>query len=102
MLLELGLIPLHVYGIRDLVKNWERLRGQKTNDLPSASYRDAENVRLPWLSNIKTFLEENGMSSLFTNPNLVKPLFINRKLFQILSDAFHQKSFEDIALYFFI
>ena len=36
------------------------------------------------------------MFSLFTNPNLGKPPFINRKLFQILSDIFHQKSFEDI------
>ena len=65
VLIELGLIPLHLYAIlRASVKNWERLRGQKANDLLLASYRDAENVRLPWLLNIKTILEENGMSSL--------------------------------------
>ena len=98
VLLELGLIPLHLHAVRASVKSWERLRDQKGNDHLLASYADAdaENVRLPSLLNIKTLLEENGMFSLFTNPNLGKPSFINRKLFQIFTDAFHEKSFEDI------
>lgn len=96
VLLELGLIPLHLYAIRAAVKNWERLKGQRANELLMESYRDAENERLPWFLHIKELLEENGMFSFIINPNTGTQPFINKKLFQRLSDAFHQKSFEDI------
>ena len=96
VLLELGLIPLHIYAVRAAVKNGERLKCQRANELLMDSYRDAENERLPWFLRIKELLEENGMFSFIINPNTGTQPFINKKLFQRLSDTFHQQSFEDI------
>ena len=46
--------------------------------------------------NHKGIPEKNGMLSLFINSYENKPFFIHKKLFQILSDTFHENAFETI------
>ena len=96
MLLELGRIPLDIYAIKFSIKNWERVKAKHANELLIASYNDAAKENLPWLSNIKTVLENKGMLNLYINSYENKPAFINKKIFQRLSDEFHQHSFENI------
>ena len=61
-----------------------------------ASYREAMEENLTWISTIKDSLEVNGMSGLFLNNYENKPPFIHKKIFQTLSDQFHQTAFEII------
>ena len=96
VLLELGRIPISLYAVKFAIKNWERIKREEANKLVLYSYRDALNENLPWISSIKEYLEVNGMLNYFINPNENKPSLINKKLFQTLTDVFHQKAFENI------
>ena len=96
VLLELGRIPMQLYAIKFSVKNWERIRKKKANNLLLDSYQDAMNENCLWILNIKRTLENNGMLNLFLNEVENKPLFIHKKIFQRLSDQFHQTAFESI------
>ena len=77
------------------VKNWERIKKNNANALLLASYRDAMAENLAWLTGIKSTLECNGMLSFYTN-SYEGNLFIYKRVFQVLSDEFHQNSFETI------
>ena len=96
VLLELGRILLGIYAVKLAVKNWERIKKNKANCLVLASYSDAVGENLIWVANIRNTLEKNGMLSFFINSCDDKPLFINRRIFQTLSDVFHQNAFESI------
>ena len=96
VLLELGRLPLQLNAIKNSVKNWERIRKKNANKLVLASFKDAVDENCLWLSNIKQTLEHNGMLNLFLNQYENKPLFIHKKLFQTLSDQFHQSAFASI------
>ena len=52
--------------------------------------------KLPWVINIKNLLEENGMLTFFINSYDDKPGFVNNRIFQTISDAFHQNALECI------
>ena len=54
----------------------------------------AEN--LLWTEKIRSTLEQNGMLSFFINSYENKPMFIYKRIFQRLSDEFHQRAFETI------
>ena len=100
VLLELGRLPLLLFAQKAAIKNWERIRKNKCNPLLSLSYKRAvkdvaENSCL-WLSNIKRTLEHNGMLSHYLNQYVNEPLFIYKKIFQTLSDQFHQNTFQSI------
>ena len=96
VLLELGRVPLHLYATQLTIKNWERIKRGQANSILLVSYKDAIDEGLPWTNNIKSILETNGMLSFYLNDYSEKPPFIYKKLFQRLSDAFHQNSFESI------
>ena len=87
VLLELGRIPLDIYANKFAIKNWERVKGEHSNDLLLSSYNDAVNENLPWISNIKTLLEGKGMLNFFINSYENKPTFIqggsSQKIFDI-------------------
>ena len=53
---------------------------------------------LVWVANIRNILEKNGMAmlSFFINSYDDKPLIINKRIFQTLSDVFLQNAFEAI------
>ena len=96
VLLELGRIPLEIYAVKLAVKNWERIKKNKANCLVPASYSNAVGENLIWVANIRNTLENNGMLSFFINSYDDKSLFINKNIFQTLSDVFHQNAFETI------
>ena len=96
VLLELGRVSLCTYAVKLAIKNWERIKQGKANVLLMASYREAMEENLTWISTIKDSLEVNGMSGLFLNNYENKPPFIHKKIFQTLSDQFHQTAFETI------
>ena len=75
--------------------NWERIKKNIGNKILLASYRDAITENLPWVVGIKNNLEKNGMLNMYTNSE-EQNLHINNKIFQVLSDQFHQNSFEYI------
>ena len=95
VLLELGRLPLSTYAIKIAVKNWERIKKNIGNRILLASYRDAIIENLPWMEGIKNNLQKNGMLNMYTNSE-EQNLNINNKIFQVLSDQFHQNSFEAI------
>ena len=96
VLLELGRTSLDLEGIKLGVKNWERIRKRNANKLVLASYTDAKEENLPWITGIKDKLEKNGMLSLFINEYPEAPNFIHRKLLKTLIDEFHQNAFAGI------
>ena len=97
VLLELGRIPLDIYAKKFAIKNWERIRLNQANCLLLRSYNDALREDLPRISNIKTLLEGKGMLNDFLyRPYVTQKPFIYNKLFQRLSDEFHQNAFETI------
>ena len=100
VLLELGRLPLLLFAQKAAIKNWERIRKNKCNTLLYLSYKCAvkdfaENSCM-WLSNIKMNLEHNGMLIHYLNQYENKPLFIYKKIFQTLSDQFHQNALQSI------
>ena len=96
VLLELGRIPLEIHAIKLAVKNWERIKKSQANGLVLASYRDATGENLLWIESIRNTLETNGMLNFYINAYDNKPYFINKRIFQTLSDVFHQNAFETI------
>ena len=96
VLLELGRVPLILSAIKLAIKNWERIRKKQANKMLLASYNDAIDKTLPWISRIKDTLEKHGFLALFLNEYESHPCFIYRKLYQRLSDGFHQNTFESI------
>ena len=96
VLLELGRIPLAAQAKKFAIKNWERIKLKNSNSLLQSSYNDAILENLQWISSIKELLEKKGMLSLFINSYESNPPFIHKKIYQILSDEFHQNAFENI------
>jgi hypothetical protein len=97
VLLELGRVPIQLYAIKATVKNWERIKSNKVNTLVYKSYQQAMENNLPWVSCMKDTLEQNGMACFYTNNYENKLPFIHKKLFQRLSDKFHQEAFSTIT-----
>ena len=100
ILLELGMVPISFSAIKASIKNWNRIRNKKSNNLLYMSYENAQKENLTWTSNIKTLLESNGLLQSFLTINNVtknnKEAPIEKLIFQRLSDQFHQNAFESI------
>ena len=96
VLLELGRVPMELHAVSLATKNWERIKQGKANVLLISSYNDAMNQNLQWIALIREYLGRNGLFSLFRNSYKNKPFYIHKKLFQTLSDKFHQTSFDVI------
>ena len=80
-----------------MLSKWpERIKKNNANTLLLASYRYAMEENLLWLVSVRSTLEKKGMLSFFINSYDDKPSFINKRVFQTLSDEFHQNSFESI------
>ena len=97
VLLELGRIPLEIYTKKAAIKNWERIKLGRINPYLRASHDNAVKDNLPWISNIQECLEKNGMMCFYINSYGNKPPFIHKRLFEKLSDAFHQDALCDIS-----
>ena len=64
--LELGRVPMCTYAAKSAIKNWERIKKGHGNVLLLASYRDAMEKNLPWISGINSILEVNAIICRFT------------------------------------
>ena len=93
VLLEVGVVPITIYARKLAIKNWERIRKNKANFMVIESYKESLKEKLPWIIYIKNLLEENGMLNFFINPYQDKPCFVNKRIFQTLSDVYHQNAF---------
>ena len=60
------------------------------------SYSDAMNENLQWISIIREYLENMACLAFLLTRMKTNPFFIHKKLFQTLSDTFHQNAFETI------
>ena len=63
-LLELGRTPIILHAQKAAIKNWERIKNEKANNLVIKSYKDASTQSLDWFNSIKNALERNGMQNL--------------------------------------
>ena len=93
-LLELGRVPMKLFAVKAAIKNWERIKIKCVSPILSSSYTEALKEKLPWIINIKTTLEKNGMLNFFIKQH--KTIFVNKNIFQTLSDNFHQDAFRTI------
>ena len=96
VLLELGRIPMQIFAVKAAVKNWERIRLGNANVNLLKSHKDSVDEDLPWINNIKHILDTNGMTWAHANQYDDKLPFIHKKLFQNLTDSFHQEAFSTI------
>ena len=73
ILLELAMVPITYHALKAAIKNWDRVRNKKSNNLLYESLNNASKENLTWISSIKTLLESNGMLQSFltanSNPN---------------------------------
>ena len=97
VLLELGRIPLQIYAVKTSIKNWERIKSSQLNEHLQTSYTRAMTYNLPWVATIRDLLHTNGLASFYTNRFEGKPPFIHKRIYQILSDNFHQNTFSTIG-----
>ena len=94
--LELGMTPLSFDAKKFSIKNWERIIRGKANIPLMESYQESLELDLPWISSIKSTLENIGLLNFYNGDYTAKPPFVYRKLFQRLSDIFHQEIFSKI------
>ena len=94
--LELGMTPLSFDAKKFSIKNWERITRGKANIPLMESYQESLELDLPWISSIKSTLENIGLLNFYNGDYTAKPPFVYRKLFQRLSDIFHQEIFSKI------
>ena len=95
VLLELGRIPLNVFASKFAIKNWERIRMGKGNEILLDSFKDGA---LSWDTSIKSVLESNGMLNFYLNNCGKEYPFVYKRIFDRLSDHFHNTVFEEIKL----
>ena len=89
VLKELGRVPIALYAQKAAFKNWHRIRNNKANILMKASYQNAKNESLKWITNINKCLDSIGMTYIFLNDT---DTTIHNKVFQGLCDIYSQQS----------
>ncbi len=67
ILLELGRIHLTLFANKAAVKNWDRIRRGKANELLFSFAKEFINQDLNWSKKLKIFLSEIGMLNHFLN-----------------------------------
>ena len=96
VLLELGRTPLALDAQKAAIKNWERIRNLKANQVIISSYKNAHLESLYWINSIKNLLGQNGMQNLFNESVPPYTQDANGKLYNRVKDIFHQQSFTSI------
>ena len=91
VLLELGRIPIMIYGIKNCIKNWSRIHILgKANEIVLLTHRMSINCSLKWSQVAKCCLDESGIGS------GSKSEAIFNMIFKRLMDTFYQEAFRDI------
>ena len=94
VLLELGQIPISIFAIKNAIKNWVRISNTEKKELLNASYLNSISEDLSWPTQIKNVLSRNGMFDHF----ITKDINTHVRIFQRLSDLFHQNAFHQIGI----
>ena len=95
VLLELGVVPLHLYAKKNAIKNWNRIAKLKqANELTLLSYNKSLTEELSWPMQSNLNLSEIGMMETFITHNVDNNC--HKKFFQRLHDIFNQDSFSAI------
>ena len=90
--LELGRLPLELYGKKNAAKNWDRIYLKQTgNELLLSSCNEPENT---WISSVKKTFEKVGMLDVFLNENPSPTTTTFCALFDREKDIFTQTAFE--------
>ena len=90
-LLEIGRVPIMLYGKKNCIKNWGRIHvQQKGCTLIQSSYRNATIHQLPWPQLVDECLRQMGIGGRNINETTDK-LAIQRMI-----DMFHQNAFAEI------
>ena len=91
VLLELGRIPIMIYGIKNCIKNWSRIHILgKANEIVLLTHRMSINCSLKWSQEAKCCLDKSGIGS------GSKSEVIFNMIFKRLMDTFYQEAFRDI------
>ena len=94
VLLELGRIPLTIFGKKNCVKNWERIAlDRKANNITTASYDYNLTNNTGWTRSVKDCISKIGLMSIFSNKTKISPNLI---VFLRERDIFHQEAFFQI------
>ena len=95
VLLELGLVPLHLHAKKNAIKNWNRIaKLNQANELTFLSYTRSLTEQLSWPIQSKLNLSQIGMMEAFITNTV--DINCHKKFFQRLHDIFIQDSFSDI------
>ena len=95
VLLELGMVPLHLYAKKNAIKNWNRItKLNQANGLTSLSYTKSVTEQLSWPTQCELNLSQIGMMETFTTDNI--DVNLHEKFFRRLNDIFIQDSFSEI------
>ena len=98
VLLELGRMPLKTFAEKSAIKNWERIRTGKINELLKNSQANATIDDLPWISHIKSILESHNLENYYSNPSQKRKYpFIHKLLFKKQCSNFKENAFEMIT-----
>ena len=103
VILELGRVPMELFAVKLAIK-LEKDKTKEANPPLNFSSSDAMKGNLIWVSNIKEYMEKNGMLSFFINSCENNPLFIyiylylfiHNNQFETAVDNFHPNLFETI------
>ena len=91
VILEMGSVPLSIYGKRACTKNWARVVRKQCNKLVHMSYENAFSNSLVWPCMVRLNFERVGLYDLFLNP---RDKNVEIELFQRLTDIYHQETFD--------
>ena len=92
--MELGRIPLTIFGKKNCVKNWERIALDRiANNITTASYDYNLTNNTGWTSSVKDCISKIGLMSIFSNKTKISPNII---VFFRERDIFHQEAFFQI------
>ena len=97
VLLELGRVPLQNFAIKAAIKNWERIKGPKTNEILKSSHTIGIANNLPWITNIKSILQSHNIDVINISQSRTRKYpFIHKIVHRIQCEKFHQQAFETI------
>ena len=91
VLLELGRVPIMIYGRKNSIKNWVRIHFQKkANQIVLWACLNSVENQLKWSQSVSECLNHIGIGG----ANLSE--FVDKSAMQRMMDIFHQEAFADI------
>ena len=92
VLLELGAVPIMFFGVKNCLKNWDRIHKKyEANSIVLSTHQMAIEHNLPWPQMTKNQLDSIGIAPESDIEN------IHVEAFKKLKENFYQESFEEIS-----